>query len=305
MSNIDEELLSEALSETVEAEDSVRAKRHRLSRRKIAVILAAALILVVMAGFASGILTAPVSIFNSGKVEEKTSHILYYGKEVDLLAFETQIRAIDQKTIKGQIREGINKLLSEKKENGDLHFHTVTYPDGKTEKEYDDYYLAEGEVQFSSQEEALEYIGCKYYEKPYFPYEKCLVTVSYSAVLKENKPVSRSELGCKYFAESIDEKVYVKVEIGTDYGKGYFDDGTYALELFTTASGLNGGKAYKTGLRDGWVYSRVYEEAGMPNVYEIEGLIVKNQLIYKIQISCDWEYQTEADQIFDAWVNSF
>ena len=43
----------------------------------------------------------------------------------------------------------------------------------------------------------------------------------------------------------------------------------------------------------------------MPNVYEIEGLIVKNQLIYKIQISCDWEYQTEADQIFDAWMNSF
>ena len=83
MNNIDEDLLSEALSETVEGETAVRAKRHRLSRRKIAIILAAALILVVMAGFASGILTAPVSIFNSGKVEEKTSHILYYGKEVE------------------------------------------------------------------------------------------------------------------------------------------------------------------------------------------------------------------------------
>ena len=77
------------------------------------------------------------------------------------------------------------------------------------------------------------------------------------------------------------------------------------METFTTTNGLNGGKAYKTGVRDGWVYSRIYEEEGKPDVYETEGFIVKNQLIYRIQISCGWEYQAEAEKIFDNWVASF
>ena len=305
MNNIEEDLLIEALSETTETGVAVRTRRRRPAQRKIAVIIAATLILMIMAGFASGILTAPIIIHNSGKVEEQTTRVFYYGEEVDLLAFETQVPILNQRNIKGQVRKDTNELLSEKKENGDLNFHTVIHTDGSTEKKYDDFYLVEGETRFSSQESALEYIGCKYYEKQYFPYEKCIATVTYSAMLQENRAVSGSKLWCIYSVESVDEKIYVKEEIGTSDSKGYFDDGTYALELFTTSGGLNGGKAYKTGLMDGWVYSRVYEEEGKPNVYEIEGLIVKNQLIYTIQISCDWEYQAEAEKIFDDWVSSF
>ena len=305
MNYIDEDLLEETLSDKTDSETAAYTDHRWPRRRKIAAVIAAALILMVTAGFASGILTAPVNIFNTGKIEETTSRVFYYGKEVDMIGFDTQILFTRQRSIKGQVRNDANKLLSEKKATGDLHFHTHHYADGRTEKEYDDYYLAEDEVRFDSQESALDYIGCRYFEKMYFPYEKCLATVSYSAVLKENEPVSGSKLECRYSAESIDEKIYVRVGIGTELSPMYFDDGTYALELIKTPGEFNGGKAYKTGLRDGWVYSRIYEEEGRSNVYETEGFIVKNQLVYKIQISCGWEYQSEAEKIFDNWVASF
>ena len=305
MNDIDEDLLGEALSDKTESGTAVYTGHRRPRHRKVAAVIAAALILMVTAGFASGILTAPVNIFNTGKIEETTSRVSYYGKEVDMLGFDTQILFTRQRSINGQVRKEANKLLSEKKEIGDLHFHTHHYPDGRTEKEYDDYYLAEDEVRFDSQESALDYIGCRYFEKMYFPYEKCLATVSYSAVLGENEPVSGSKLECRYSAESIDEKIYVRVGIDTELSPMYFDDGTYALELIKTPGGFNGGRAYKTGLRDGWVYCRIYEEESRPNVYETEGFIVKNQLVYKILVSCDWEYQAEAEKIFDNWVASF
>ena len=138
MNYIDEDLLEEVLSDKTDSETAAYTDHRWPRRRKITAVIAAALILMVTAGFASGILTAPVNIFNTGKIEETTSRVFYYGKEVDMIGFDTQILFTRQRSIKGQVRNDANKLLSEKKATGDLHFHTHHYADGRTEKEYDD-----------------------------------------------------------------------------------------------------------------------------------------------------------------------
>ena len=292
MNNLDDDILIDAMSETP-AIISAGVRRSRLGRRRLVAIVAAVLIFVLAAGFASGILTAPVSLFNSGKVEETTSHIYYYGTEVDLLGFRTQLASIRQSEIKGQVKEDAMLLFAEKTEKGDLHWHSVTHPDGKTEREYDDYYLLEETVQF--------------------PYDNCLATVSYFSTLKKDSSPRSLDIGCDLSVESIDERIAVKVSVEANWsretidvgGKTFFDDGTYALETFTTTNGLNGGKAYKTGVRDGWVYSRIYKEEGLPDLYEIEGFIIKNRCKYAIEISCPWEDSAEANRIFDTWAESF
>lgn len=312
MNNLDDDILIDAMSETP-AIISAGVRRSRLGRRRLVAIVAAVLIFVLAAGFASGILTAPVSLFNSGKVEETTSHIYYYGTGVDLLGFRTQLASIRQSEIKGQVIEDAKQLFAEKIEKGDLHWHSVTHPDGKTEREYDDYYMLEETVQFDNQVAALDYIGCKYYEKQYFPYDNCLATVSYFSTLKKDSSPRSLDIGCDLSVESIDERIAVKVSVEANWsretidvgGKSFFDDGTYALETFTTTNGLNGGKAYKTGVRDGWVYSRIYKEEGLPDLYEIEGFIIKNRCKYAIEISCPWEDSAEANRIFDTWAESF
>ena len=96
MNEIDEDLLEEVLSDKTDSETAAYTDHRRPRRRKIAAVIAAALILMVTAGFASGILTAPVNIFNTGKVEETTSRVLYYGREVDMLGFDTQILFLRQ-----------------------------------------------------------------------------------------------------------------------------------------------------------------------------------------------------------------
>ena len=68
MNDIDEDLLGEALSDKTESGTAVYTGHRRPRHRKAAAVIAAALILMVTAGFASGILTAPVNIFNTGKI---------------------------------------------------------------------------------------------------------------------------------------------------------------------------------------------------------------------------------------------
>ena len=312
MNTLDDDLLIEAMAETP-AIISSGARRSRLGRRQMVAIVAAVLIFVLAAGFASGIFTAPIRFFNANEVWGSTSKAIAFGKEVNMLGLQTQLEPVKQRSLRGQIKEDVKKLIKEEKENGEPHWYLAEQPDGSMEKVYDDYYLVEGTVQFDSQDAAIDYIGCKYFEVQYFPYEKILATVAYGGMLENTALGERSRVGCGFSAESIDEEVKVKISAEVNWsdsvcevgGEAVCDDGTFAVETFTNANGYNGGKIYKTGIRDGWVYSRVYRENGKPDVYEIRGLLVKNLCVYRIEISSPWEDIAEANRIFDTWAESF
>lgn len=312
MGDLDEALLADAVEEWL-PKATLKVRTPMSKRRKAVLVLVAVLAFVITAGFVSGVITSPVTLFNTGKVKTKTYKILYLGKEVEVMGFRTQLNPLKQNSIKGAIKEVAQKQLAEKKERGELHWYPVTDQEGNQSIVYDDYYLAENDVKFSDQDAALEFIGCKSFEKQYFPYDSCQVAVSYSATLPLDASVSRFMLGCQLFAESLDEEIKVKISAEANWnkvtedigGKQYYDDGTFALKTFVTPNGYNAGKAYKTGIHDGWVYSQIYSENGIPDNYEVDGLVVKNSCIYRIEISCPWEDRAEADQIFDAWTAGF
>ena len=89
MNTLDDDLLIEAMAETP-AIISSGARRSRLGRRQMVAIVAAVLIFVLAAGFASGIFTAPIRFFNANEVWGSTSKAIAFGKEVNMLGLQTQ-----------------------------------------------------------------------------------------------------------------------------------------------------------------------------------------------------------------------
>lgn len=312
MNAIDDDLLSEALA------DNNSGRRERISNRfirgRIAAVIAAALIVVGgAAAYATGLLTLPVKIHNS--LEEKTNTIMYKGEEVVLFGISSHLEGLKEKEISGQVRTDAASLIQERKAKGELDWGIIIHPDGREEKEYLDQYSIVEKKEFGSQAEALKYIGCSYYEEQYFPYEKGCVTVEYSAILKKNSPVNRLQMtGCSLIISSIDEKIDVKASVETSFMKGgndagigsYYDDGTYKAETYTTTNGYNCGKVYKTGLKDGKIYSTLsLEDLPDRDKYTIDGVVVKNNCLYKINIVSEWEDKAAADRIFDDWASAF
>ena len=287
--------------------DVPAARTYRRSRRFRAVIIAASLVLVCGAvAFATGILTAPFSMYISKKDNTRMRIQTVDGVEVDFAEVDVWIPVISEKEITGPVRDDAAALLKEKQDKDEREWSLERSGEGQPwEKVYDDYYQVHGGKDFDSQAELLDYIGCKYFEPQYFPYDKVNAGVVYNATLKDDKITIGD---CNYTMESVGEKIIVKtwtmcsfsagkVKKGMVCGTGigsFADDGSTTVELFTNPHGYNGAKGYAN---EG--YSNKYEQ------YFISGCVVKNNCFYEINIYCDWADKAEADQIFQTWADNF
>ena len=283
------------------------ARKHWYNSRglKAAVIAIAVLLIGGTVAYATGILTAPFNLYRSKEVSTKTRILTIDGVEVDFIDVDVKIPVISEKEITGPIRDDAAELLKDKQDKDERDWSWGrSSEDEPWVKVYDDFYQIQSFKVFDNQAELLDYIGCRYYEPQYFPYDKMSAGVQYSAMLKDDKVT----IDCTYSMSSVDERirVYTWTECGFVSGKvkngtfcntgigGFGDDGSTTVELFSNPNGYNGAKACAN---EGC--SSKYEQ------YFITGCVVKNNCFYEININCDWADKAEADRIFDTWANSF
>ena len=296
------------IAESVPGINSVPANRtRRRSRRFGAAIVAASVVLVCGAvAYATGIFTAPFSIYRSAEAEVKNRTMTVDGVEVDFIDIDVQVPSISQSEVRGALRTDLEALMQKTMEiEGTTADWVKLGEDGMGRTDEYNCEVLKGK-KFDDQQKALDYIGLKNYEIQYFPYEKCTVYVYGLADTLREKGVSGMDIyDCMYEIKSPDEKI--SVELWTDcslvyvmpkkgaicyMGMGGFpDDGSVTVETFTKAHGYNGAKAYASD--------------GSAEKYSITGLVVKNNVQYSSSISCEWEDKEEADQIFKNWAEHF
>ena len=312
----DDEFISESMP--LEGADAFKAPRRR--RRIRTSLIAVCLVLVLSAAvYAAGVLTGNISIFKTKDATTKTRTATIDGVEVDVIDIDVQIPLVSEKDITGPVRIDAETLLREKEKNNEREWSWVRDNDSEPwRKEYDDYYQVVSFKSFNDQKEALDYIGCRFYEEQYFPYENYRVDVSYQAELTaEGNGASNGSTdvhfsGCNFNIRSIDEKIDVETwtmvalssatvikknmvcNTGID---SILDDGSSTVETFTNSHGYNGAKAFANDISA----TRYMEVKG----YYILGCIVKNNCFYEINIHCDWADKAEADRIFDTWAEHF
>ena len=288
---------------------SAAASRRR-SKRLTAVIIAAALILACgAAAFASGILTAPFSIYRSKDAEVKHRTMTVNGVEVDFIDIDVQVPQISQSEVRGALRTDLEAFMQKTMEFGGPTADWVNLGEEGIYGRADGYhYEVWLNKEFDDQQKALDYIGLKKYEIQYFPYEnyKAAVSTACHATADSGSGFSGMDIGfCWYYVESLDEKISVELraecslinrkpkkgEICNMGMGGFPDDGSMAVETFTNSHGYNCAKAYASD--------------GSAEKYGIIGLVVKNNVLYSSSISCDWADKEEADQIFRNWAEHF
>ena len=296
------------IAESVPGKDSAPANRtRRRSRGFRAAVVAASVVLVCGAvAYATGILTAPFSIYRSKEAEVKLRTMTVDGVEVDFIDIDVQVPSISQSEVRGALRTDLEALMQKTMEiEGTTADWVKLGEDGMGRTDEYNCEVLKGK-KFDDQQQALDYIGLKNYEIQYFPYEKCTVYVYGHATTTREKGVSGMGINsCMYEIKSPDEKISVElwtscslVDVMPKKGAicymgigGFLDDGSVTVETFTNAHGYNGAKAYTND--------------GSAEKYSITGLVVKNNVQYTSSISCEWADKEEADQIFINWAEHF
>ena len=309
INEIDDDLLDEALFGETEASAKVIHMPRRSPRRIAAVIAAAVLVLGAGIGvYASGVLTAPVEIYRSAEVEEKKSVMLIDGVEVDHIDINVRLPLTYQGDVKGPIRDEAAAKLAEKVAKDERAWNYGNGPDAVNGIVTHNFYQISEHKEFDDQKDILDFIGLEKLEEQYFPFENYSAGLSYNADLKVGHDVKDLRLwgGLHYGMHSIDEPISVgtwamvsltndkkEIETGwcyTGFG-GIIDDGTLSAETFQNSNGYNGAK--------------VVSNEGKTEKYSAQACIAKNDCFYQINLSCDWEYADQAQQILQTWIDSF
>ena len=305
MTEMDDELLLEAAPGACDM--AALKKSRRLRSVKTLVIVLCAVAVFGGAAYASGVFTAPFSIYRSAETEVKNRQMFVNGVEVDFIDIDVQVPVVSQKKIKGAVRSDLEVAMQEtmKIENNTSGWVPLS-KEGQWGGVDDVSYQVLYSKSFKSQKEALDHIGLKNYELQYFPYDDCEIRFTGEAIVYKSSETDKMEIThCVYGIMSVNEKM--KIELwascplvsGTpkegdicNMGIGGFPgDGSVTVETFTNAHGYNGAKAYTNG-----------EDS---DEYFIQGLLVKNSVLYDINIVSDWADKAEAEQIFDTWAENF
>ena len=169
--------------------------------------------------------------------------------------------------------------------------------------------ISEGQYHktFNTQQEAAEYLGFKGYEAHYFPFGESVTDVMVcggyfwdgKGATELQKPegfsISMVWVFTKGSRDGIDVSERAELQLHSGPGQyfmgGIADNGKNDVQLFTTTSGYNG--------------SRVSPVEGASDDYHISGMLVKDNCVYHLRISCDWEKKGEAEIIFKNWTESF
>ncbi len=309
MTEIDDDLLDEALFGEAAAPGKVVRMPGRPSRRIAAIIAAAVLVLAAGIGvYASGVLTAPVEVYRSAEVEKKTRVMTIDGVEVDHIDIDVLLPLTYQGDVKGPIRDEAAAKLAEKVAKDERAWNYGNGPDAVNGIVTHNFYQISEHKEFDDQKDILDFIGLEKLEEQYFPFENYGAGLSYNADLKVGHDVKDLRLwgGLNYGMHSIDGPISVetwttisltddKKQIEESYGYtgfgGIIDDGTMTVETLQNANGYNGAK--------------VYSNEGKTEKYSAIACIAKNDCYYQIVLSCDWEYADQAREILQTWIDSF
>lgn len=313
MTEMDDELLLEAAPGACDM--AALKKSRRLRSVKTLVIVLCAIAVFGGAAYASGVFTAPFSIYRSAETEVKNRQMFVNGVEVDFIDIDVQVPVVSQKKIKGAVRSDLEAAMQETMK---IEYNTSDWVPLSKEGQYgyvdDVSYQVLYSKSFKGQKEALDYIGLKNYELQYFPYDKykfdliCFASVFKGGEMEINH--------CDYSIKSVNEKMRIELSAscpivsGTpkegdicNMGAGGFPgDGSMTVETFTNAHGYNGAKAYTNSSMSEWARSALTEGQ---DKYTIQGFVVKNSVQYSINIRSDWADKAEAEQIFDTWAENF
>ena len=284
-------------------------KSRSLKRKRLtAVLIAATLVLALGAiAFASGVITLPFSLYRSSEVNAERRTMTIDGQQVDFIAVDVYALPVHPNVIKGPVMDDARKILKDKIESRKMH---VQYDQDGNKEVLDLYEVSDGRT-FATQEEALEYIGCKYYEKMYYPYDKGEVFVNFGGMAPEGcSPDDFLLEYCQFEIRSIDEKIYVEEHARIFFNPfkdarcrtdgTYIDDGTWTVSLATNPNGYNGVVTKNTvplGRDSGFTTK--------DNSAVFGAMLAKNNCIYSIGTICDWADRQKAEEIINTWFNSF
>ena len=315
MNDMDDEFVQETtLSAPMELN-----RTHRRRGLKAAIIAAVLIIAAGTAAYASGVFTAPFSIWKSKDAEPVPSWVAEYPEDVtvldgqivntdqagkiteiiDTINIEIDVSDVKTGSVQGPLKDEAAQVVWEKFRD-DLSKGSIN----KDDKYYGSPYYKE----FDSLKEAVDYIGSENYEGAYFPFEETETSVyvigmyrwNYSTDILTDVPdgFDLQDIWVDYRGSNgrIDISEHDEVAIhgsqGGMYGFGGIpDDGTRQIETFSTSAGYNG--------------TKMTNVEGRTDKYGITCIIVKNDCIYRIFISCEWADKAEADQIFTDWAEHF
>ena len=291
--------------------DARKSFGHHKRRRVEAAILVAVLVLAgSIAAFASGIITIPFSLYKSSDVQTKTKTMIIDGVEVDSIEVSALTPAVYSKEITGAIMDDARQILKQKIENSS----TLINYDGSGRPVDTGVYEVSGGKEFASQQEALDYIGCKYYEAMYYPFDNAQVFVNYNATVSKDTQIDQMLLNtCMFDVRSTDSDIIINEHAFISFhpskngkychtGLGeYPDDGSWDVSLYTNRNGYNGAVAKSIVPLDqkhnfGWPKADAYVSSAA---------IAKNNAFYSILVVADWEDRAEAENIINTWLEHF